>query len=137
MNNILLDTNILIYAFNETSIFHQKSKELILDEENDLFITTKNISEFFAVCSKLNLDLDKTLGFYSDLKKNCTILFPTDESLDSFETLINKYQPHGNRIYDIEIVSIMIVNSINKIATVNVDDFKNVTGVNVVEIKST
>jgi len=137
MNNILLDTNILIYAFDETSIFHQKSKELLLDEENNLFITTKNISEFFAVCSKLNLDLDKILGYYSDLKENCTFLFPTDESLDSFETLIKKYNPHGNRVYDIEIVSIMIANEINKIATVNVEDFKNVTEINVIEIKST
>ena len=80
MNNILLDTNILVYAFDETSDFHQKSKELFQNESNNLFVTTKNISEFFAVCSKLNLDLSKTFGFYSDIKENSTILKPTDQS---------------------------------------------------------
>ncbi len=69
MNNILLDTNILVYAFDETSDFHPKASELFLNEENNLFVATKNISEFFAVCSKLNLDLNKTFGFLFRFKR--------------------------------------------------------------------
>ena len=134
MNNILLDTNILIYAFEETSDFHKKSAELFLNEENNLFVATKNISEFFAVCSKLSLDLDKTFGFYSDLKENCTILKPTDKSLEIFENLIKKYKPRGNRVYDIEIVSIMLANELNKVATANIDDFKNIDEIDLIEI---
>jgi predicted nucleic acid-binding protein len=69
MNSLLTDTNILIYAFDESSVFHQKAVELLVGEGDNLFVTTKNISEFFAVCSKLNFDLSKTLGFYADIKR--------------------------------------------------------------------
>jgi len=135
MNNILLDTNILVYAFDETSEFHQKASELFLNDENNLFVATKNISEFFAVCSKLNLDLNKTFGFYSDLKENCNILKPTDKSLDIFETLIKKYKPRGNRVYDIEIVSIMLANELKIVATANINDFKSIDEIQLIEIK--
>jgi predicted nucleic acid-binding protein len=135
MNNILLDTNILVYAFDETSEFYKKSVELFINEDNNLFIATKNISEFFSVCSKLNLDLNKTFDFYSDLKENCTILKPTDSSLDIFENLIKKYKPRGNRVFDIEIVSIMLANELKRIATANIEDFKNITEIEVIEIK--
>ena len=68
MNSILTDTNVLIYAFDKSSVFHQKAVELLVGEEDNLFVTTKNISEFFAVCSKINFNLSKTLGFYEDIK---------------------------------------------------------------------
>jgi len=56
----------------------------------------------------------------TNLKENCNILKPTDRSLDVFETLIKKYKPRGNRVYDIEIVSIMLANEIKKVATANI-----------------
>jgi len=135
MNSILLDTNILIYAFDESSEFHQKSVELFEDEENNLFVTTKNISDFFAVCSKLNFDLNKTLGFYTDIKENFEILKPSEYSLTIFESLIRKYNPRGNRVYDIEIVSVMLTNSLTKVATANIGDFSNIDEIEVIEVK--
>jgi len=71
----------------------------------------------------------------TNLKENCNILKPTDRSLDVFETLIKKYKPRGNRVYDIEIVSIMLANEIKKVATANIDDFKNIDEVDLIEIK--
>ncbi|MCK9269530.1 MAG: type II toxin-antitoxin system VapC family toxin [Bacteroidales bacterium] len=135
MNSILLDTNVLIYAFDESSEFHQKSVELFESEENNLFVTTKNISEFFAVCSKLNFDLNKTLGFYADIKENFEILKPSEYSLTIFESLIRKYNPRGNRVYDIEIVSVMLTNGLTKVATANFGDFSNIDEIEVVAVK--
>jgi len=124
----------LIYAYDETSKFYQKSVDLFVNEEYNLFITTKNISEFFAVCSKLNFDFDKTLGFYNDIKENFTILKPSESSLDFFETLIKKYKPRGNKVYDIEIVSIMLTNDLKKVATANIIDFKDISEIEIIEI---
>lgn len=123
MNNILVDTNILIYGFNQDSIYHERSKNLLSDPLNSLFITSKNISEFFAVTSKLKADLQLSLNFYFDIKSNSTLLLPTENSLTIFETLIKKYQPIGNRVYDVEIVSIMLDNNLVNIATINKNDF--------------
>lgn len=135
MNNILIDTNLLIYALDETSNFYEQTVGLLQNDEFNLFVTTKNISEFFAVCSKLKIDFSKTFGFYKDLKENVTILKPTDQSLTHFENLIQKYHPKGNLVYDIEIVSIMLANNMTTIATANIEDFKNVEEIYLLEIK--
>jgi hypothetical protein len=94
-----------------------------------LFTTTKNISEYFAVCSKLGIDPAKVFGFYNDLQQNLSFLYPSQTSLQHFEGLLRKYQPRGNRVFDVKIVSIMLASSIRMIATFNVDDFKNITEV--------
>ncbi|MDX2306023.1 MAG: type II toxin-antitoxin system VapC family toxin [Microscillaceae bacterium] len=120
MINLVLGTNVLIYALNSDSEFHGKASAILQNEENLLFLTTKNISEFFAVSSKLGLDLQKVLEFYEDLSLNTTILFPSGASLAIFRVLLEKYQPKGNRIYDLEIVSIMIAQGLKKIATFNI-----------------
>jgi predicted nucleic acid-binding protein len=136
MNNILVDTNVLIYAFDETSDFYKKAAELLQNEDVNLFVSTKNISEFFAVCSKLKLDFSKTFGFYQDLKDNVEILKPTDNSLNHFENLIQKYKPKGNQVYDIEIASMMLANDIKRIATVNTKDFINVSEIEIYDLNN-
>ncbi|MEO6905699.1 MAG: PIN domain-containing protein [Ginsengibacter sp.] len=127
MNNVLIDTNILVYGFNEDSIYHERSKRLLSDPLSSLFITSKNISEFFAETSKLKADLQLALIYYFDLKLNSTLFFPTKKSLFILETLIKKYQPVGNRVYDFEIVSMMLDNDLIDIATFNRKDFISIT----------
>jgi len=90
-----------------------------------LFTTTKNISEYFAVASKLAIEKEKVFGFYEDMRANVTILSPSATSLQFLESLLQKYQPKGNRAYDIEIVSIMLAHELKYVATFNVDDFKS------------
>jgi len=128
---ILLDSNILVYALEQSNPYHQKAEALILNAGFDFFVTTKNISEYFAVCSKLDVPSDKSWSFYESLCLNAEILFPTQTSLGIFETLLKKYQPRGNRVYDIEIVSIALANGISEICTVNVKDFSGVTEITV------
>jgi len=71
---------------------------------------------------------------YNEIKDNVTILYPNDETLKTFEQLNEKYQPKGNRVYDVEIVSVLKTNDINKIATVNVDDFKNISEIELIDL---
>lgn len=123
MTDLLIDTNILIYAYDRESAFHDSSRTLIENPDFNLFVTTKNISEFFAVCSKLKIPLSSTFNFYSEIKSNSFVLFPTNNSLIIFEELIQKYMPKRNRVYDVEIVSLMLDNGIYFIATHNKKDF--------------
>lgn len=133
MNNILADTNIMIYGFDKKSIFHQKSQEFLRNPSNSLFITSKNISEFFAVTSKLKMGIVHCLEYYHEFKSNASILLPSEKSLNILETLIKKYQPVGNQVYDIEIVSIMLDNDLRDIATFNRKDFINITEIRIIE----
>lgn len=101
------------------------------NESLQLFTSTKNLSEYFAVCTKLNIDSAKMFGFYGDLQENLTFLYPDQTSLHTFELLLKKYSPKGNRVFDTEIVSVMLAHGITQIATFNVDDFKTISEVEI------
>lgn len=55
MIDVLIDTNLLIYAMDKTSIHHESASHILLDPNHNLYTTTNNISEFFAVSSKILL----------------------------------------------------------------------------------
>jgi len=69
------------------------------------------------------------------IMNNVTILYPTRYSLNTFEQLIKKYQPKGNKVYDVEIVSVLKSNNVNIIATVNIDDFKNISEIKLIDLE--
>ena len=52
MNNILLDTNLLIYAIDEDSKYYNSVQKILDNESNNLFTTSKNISEFLSVITR-------------------------------------------------------------------------------------
>lgn len=124
---ILVDTNVFVYAYDKDSVFHPKAMVFLSDPSVDFYATTKNLSEFFAVLFKMGEPFDKVFRFYQDIRQNTTLLYPDHASLALFEDLLKKYQPRGNRVYDMEIVSIALTNGIPEIRTVNVKDFAGVT----------
>jgi len=124
MNSVLIDTNVLIYALDSNSIYYHQSIKILMNNDLELYVTTKNISEYFSVCSKLKIDETIIWKFYEELKLNTILLFPDNKSIYLLEHLLKKYKPTGNRIYDLEIFSIMISHGIEEIATFNLDDFK-------------
>ena len=91
MINLIVDTNVLIYAMDKSSAYHPIANSILLNPNHKLFITTKNVSEFFAVTSKLKIDLSSCLSFYAEVKSNFTILFPSLTSLLLFEKLVQQY----------------------------------------------
>lgn len=134
MTNLLIDTNIWIYASDKKSIFYPKAKAILSSPDYNFFITSKNISEFFAVTSKQKIFYESSSNYYEEIKNKASILFPNQNSLSIFEKLLLKYEPKGNQVYDIEIVSIMIDNNIIKIASFNRKDFINITEVQLLEL---
>lgn len=134
MINLLVDTNVWIYSMDKSSIYCQSAKSIFINPNHNLFITTKNISEFFAVTSKKKIDTQSCLDTFNEIKSSSKILFPTEHSLSIFEKLIQQYQPKGNQVFDVEIVSIMLDNEINHIATFNQKDFVDITEVQIFEL---
>jgi predicted nucleic acid-binding protein len=127
----LVDSNVLVYAYDANSAFHQQAVVFLTNPNFDYYFSTKNITEYFAVLSKMGEPFAKAWQFYESASANCTLLFPTPASHAIFETLLQKYQPKGNRIYDLEIVSIAIANQIPDIGTHNVKDFDSIAEINV------
>ncbi|MEK6783609.1 MAG: type II toxin-antitoxin system VapC family toxin [Bacteroidota bacterium] len=136
MNKLLLDTNILIYSKDKSSQFHLRSQAL-LSAEFELYTTSKNLAEYYAVTTKgvsPLLTSEAALADLDEFSANFTVLFPNELSLDILKKLIKVHSPKGLVIHDFEIVAISLANDITRIATVNADDFKNIERIEVVSI---
>ncbi len=135
-NKILVDTNILIYSIDADSKFHKKSLEILLDPENKLYTTSKNISEFLVVLTRaksVRINTIEALEILSELLTNIIILYPNEQTQLIFYELLKKYEPSGLRIHDFEITSISLSNGIYKIATENRSDFRNIEEINILD----
>lgn len=118
---------------DKSSIFNKPAKTILSNPTHNLFITSKNISEFFAVTSKRKISYKSSSNYYEEIKNKATILYPTEGSLVFLEYLLQKYHPKGNRVFDMEIVSIMLDNQIEQIATFNRKDFLNISEVQIID----
>lgn len=135
MNKVVIDTNILVYVYDKSSSFYDSSKDILENPNSQLFITTKNISELYAVLSKMNVSYNKILNHYKEVRRNTTLLYPNENSITLFQSLLKKYKPMGTKVYDLEIVSIMLANNINEIETFNFKDFEKFSEVTILTIK--
>jgi predicted nucleic acid-binding protein len=125
MSKLLIDTNVLIYSIDKDSKYFDKAQK-IFSEQIELYTTSKNISEFLSVVTRLPknpLSLNNALQIAEDITSLMTILYPTPESLIIFLDLLQKYKPMGLKIHDYEILSIGIANKITTVATFNEKDF--------------
>jgi len=116
------------------SRYHPSAIAILTDPTFELAVSTKVVSEFFAVCSKLKVPNADAWKFYQEVKKNIGMLFPDAASLGHFEQLIKKYQPRGNRVFDLEIVSVAVANGVPEIVTANLNDFQGITEIKVLPL---
>ncbi len=137
MSKVLIDTNILVYAIDRDSAFFQKARHLLQESGFSLVTTSKNLVEFLAVVTKptgYGLSNEVALDILADIIQGIEILYPTQESIAIFLELVNRYQPKGPRVHDIEIISIGLANNVFEVATFNTADFKSVREISLVDI---
>jgi len=108
MNNVLLDTNILLYAIDQESKYFKSVQRLLGTDTINFFTTSKNISEFLSVITLIpnsSISIEKALYILNDFQNSFRILYPSEESNIIFIDLIKKYKPHGLKIHDYEIIT--------------------------------
>lgn len=124
MNDILVDTNVLIYAKDKSSTYHDWAIKTI--SENNCFLTSKNLSEYYSVLTRGDdpfLSPADTLKDIIEFSNRFNILYPDPFSLQTLLLLTDKYHPKGLKFHDFEIAAIAITNKVERIATVNRSDF--------------
>ncbi len=95
-NSILVDTNVLIYAVDADSRFHDKAIKLLSDPTSKLFTTSKNISEFLVVLTRneeIKLPTAEWLEILNNILLDIVVLFPNPMTMKVFHDLIRKYNP--------------------------------------------
>ncbi len=134
MSKIIIDTNVLIYNFDKKSKFYKETQTFFRETYDDLHLSSKVIAEFFSVCSKLGIGLVEAFSQYYFFKNLCELVFVDRKSTAIFETLIDKYDPLGNQVYDVEVASVMIANNIKTIYTYNHKDFERIEEISILEL---
>lgn len=129
----LLDTNILVYAADETSPFHEKSKSLRdkgLSSQLNLCICPQVLAEFFAIITDPRRvenprepkeaieEIEKYLRSENILK-----IYPQEDTLLHTIRLLKKYNLRKQRVFDAQLVATMLSNGVTKIYTFNQEDF--------------
>lgn len=132
-----LDTNILVYAHNLASPFHQKAKlfvEQIIGEEDEagspvICIPLQVCAEFINVCTRQTIgkplsipDAVKEIRRYDEFL-NIPILYPNSSQLNTFLTLLESTTTR-KKIFDVYLAATLKDHKIEGLYTVNVDDFK-------------
>lgn len=145
-DNILIDTNILIYSTSGQSPFFAESQAAITNYVNSnyaIWLSRQIIREYLVVKLRLMLDekkYDETVLF-KEIKYLSDNYFIADENNSTtliLGELIKKYKIAGKQIHDANIVATCIDNNIFNILTNNPNHFKRyaVEGINVISLTS-
>ncbi len=132
-----VDANILVYAVDKDSAFHDRSLNFLYDPERILFTTSKNISEFLVVLTKypeFGLSGSECLEVLDSLLDYVGVLYSNRRTYEVFRKLFAKYNPRGLWIHDLEIASIGIAHGITTVATYNVTDFERLSEIRVLAV---
>jgi predicted nucleic acid-binding protein len=126
MSRILLDANILVYAFDESVVFHKKAAK-VLTQEVELFITQSSLLEFYRVMTskpfRKNIpwqDMRLAMKYCSEI---LNVLYPTQITDSTLSHLIEEYKPQSGQIWDYLLYAQALENRINTIYTKNTKHF--------------
>lgn len=130
-----VDTNLLVYAHNADSAFHEPAKEFIesiLNTRGDngnlkVCIPAQVLVEFINVITWSRLESPLSLPDALHLVKQhrdsgVTILHPKTSQLDTLLTLFESVTTR-KKVFDIALVATLKDNGINGLYTVNTKDF--------------
>lgn len=134
-----LDTNILVYAHNIGSPKHEKAKMFVQDVMNhrddqgnlSVCIPAQVLLEFLNVItwSRLEVPLplsDAQVIVQDYLNSGVTILHPKETHLSTLLNLLQNVQSR-KKIFDVALVATLKDHNIAGICTVNTNDFKEFT----------
>jgi len=130
MSNVLIDTNVLIYAIDKSSSYHLWASRFFNDTSFSCYTTSKNLSELLCVLTRgpePALAIEEALNAVKVFVTHCRVLYPDSTSWQLLSDWVIKYSVRGLLVHDYEIASIAVSHGITTIATVNRGDFKKIT----------
>jgi predicted nucleic acid-binding protein len=128
----LVDTNMLVYAADSESPFHQKARKFLEDNALvvDFVLSIQNLTEFYAVVTNPKkfttplrpAEARKEIGrFISD--GFYTIIAPAAKTPATLVGLLEKYPAKGAEVHDVNLSATAISNTIDTIYTADTKVF--------------
>jgi predicted nucleic acid-binding protein len=135
----LIDTNILIYSYDETQELHSSSYtflEHVFSGHLPASIAHQNLLEFLAVVSNPKrvehpLSPDEALEKIAIYAANFSLISPTSRTFLTFADLFTRYPAIRERVFDLYLVATALDNGITQICTWNVKHLGTITDLTV------
>ena len=131
-----IDTNILVYAHNEDSIYNDKASAFLEKTMNDqddqgnlpVCIPTQVLIEFINVITRQNvekpLSLSEAIEVVQEyLETDIKIINQRETQIQTFLDLLSSVTTR-KKVFDVALAATLKDNSIRGLYTVNIDDFK-------------
>lgn len=140
-NKALIDSNILVYAFNKQSPYHLKAKRFLQTKlkEESIFLALQNLAEMFATLTKgvenpipqpQALQIVEYFMYHSP----ALIIAPTGQIAHILIKSLRRY-PYitGQKIFDLQLAVLMVENNIRIIYTKNAKDFSRIKEIKAID----
>ena len=134
--SVFFDTNVLVYAHDELSAFHEKSAlllDLALGKEVSGIISEQNIMELYRILTNttamrgkpLSPLEAKTLIDDTYLSGNLKVAYPTKDILKKTIEIAAQKKVSSARVFDVRLYVLAQQHKPTYLVTYNIDDFKN------------
>ncbi len=142
---LLFDSNVLVYAHNEDSFFHSQAIKLITKvAKGEIFgsLTYQNLLEFYSIITdKRRLTSPITPKLASELVNQYLsspfeIVYPNLNTSKIMVELLRKNQFKDGQVFDCFLIATMLSSNISQIVTANVKDFKKFDSISVLDLKT-
>lgn len=142
--DLSLDTNVLIYAFDNTSPYHKKAFRILqnLTQGTHRFcLTWQVLLEFFAVVTNTSrqnrVTSEEAWEFLQSLLDSgyVDLVFPNPDTYKIFTQLVKKKKYSGSGVFDVFLAATLQSNNISKLITENVKDFSGIKGLQVFSVE--
>lgn len=129
---VLIDTNILIYASDESSVFQEKARRFLEKKLpfKNLCLAIQNLTEFYAIVTnpkrvKNSLNQNQAIrAIKSYLNSGLfQIIIPKPATVFRITTLLDKYLIKNREIHDLHLAAVMMDNEVKTIYTADTKIF--------------
>lgn len=130
---LLLDTNVLVYALDNSSEHHAASRAILEQAQSPdagLCVTSQSLAEFYSLVTNPKRvasprTVDEALATVEAIASlpGLTVLPVPFDVVPRWVELCRKSPVKGARIYDLQIIAVMLANGVQRICTFDVEDF--------------
>ena len=140
-NKIFFDTNVLVYAHDESASYHTASALLLkmaLENQIQGVIAEQNIIELYRILTNraamkgtpLTPEPTQDLIKGTYLSGAFEVIYPVRDTLDRTLQLAVSGHVLSARIFDVRLAALILETDVDYLATYNVSHFRSITGLN-------
>lgn len=135
----IIDTNILVYASNTSSLYYKKADSFIAANCSYLMLSNQNINEYLRVVTHKvypnPLSIGDALHNIIEYKRTFNrYIIPNLKTHETFIRLLKKYSVTSNQIFDSYLVALAVSNNVFSLATLNSKHFSNYSEISIIQL---